>query len=128
MNIKWEGRNGSYDCPSKVLCFLDLRNLNITHTERGDYLKNSLYAIVHSTETFGVNNKPSSHARKGHRERGGSSIITFWSMEKNYWMIPVSSFNSLCFIIANYRDKDMSSETGYVMEIKSKLDWAICHM
>ena len=111
-----------------IVCFLDLRNPNIKHSERGDDLKNSLYAIVHSTETFGVNNKPSSHARKVHRERGGSSIITFLSMEKNYWMIPVSSFNSLCFVIADYRDKDILSKTGYVMEIKAKLDWATCHM
>ena len=126
VSIKWQsGINSHYQCPAKVYMFIDLTDSKIIRNEE---LKNQMYAVVHSTLTCGRNNKPHSTAINTWKSRGKSSLVTFWTMETQFRLVPVSSFNAVSFVVQDYKDKEMTEESSFVYEILPRGDWANCHL
>ena len=122
VNLMW----GEYICPAKVLMYVDLRTCRL---KAGGDLEPGLYAIVHSTFTDPRNhNKPHQHALKVWRDRGKSGLFKFWTMEKVFRLVGVNTFSSVCYVVPDFKDKDMTISTDFVIEVKPKDEWKDLHM
>ena len=126
-NVKWEGLNENYICPSKILMWLDCRNVNFKREGQPGSLAKGIYAVVQSTHTDEKTNKPLKDARNVHKARGGSRIVRYWTMENVFRLVHVSCIVSVAFVVQDCIDADMTVPTKFVMEILPKKKWAELH-
>ena len=137
INVIWNGdsrknsKHRFYVCPAKVLMFLDLstskfkRDINDESNDIPSTI--DLFAVIHSTATKSCPYVPTDEAQKIHSLRGKPRIATYWTLEKEYHLVKVTSIDSLAFVIQDYKDQDMLDHTEYVIEIKPKSSWASVH-
>ena len=126
-NVKWKGVKEDYICPSKILMWLDCRNVNFKRDDQTGSFGRGIYAVVHSTHTEPKTNKPSKEARNIHKSRGSSKLVRYWTMETVFRLVHVSCIVSVAFVVQDCVDAEMNVPTSFVMEILPKKKWAELH-
>ena len=126
-NIKWCANTGTeetYVCPAKIEMLIDLTK-NTFHNNSD--LSNELYAIIRSVQTTSGRHEPVNVAKQKWRDRGSSKLIKYWTIEDTYWLVPVSTFSSVSFMVPDYSDKNMSVRTNFIMEVLKYDSWEDVH-
>ena len=110
----------SYNAVAKICMFIDLRKANLRENSS---FKKELYVLIHSVEMNNENTGPVVKAVEEWQRRGSPKLAKFWTKEKGYHIIPVTQIHSPAFVLQDYSDPEMITETEYLIEVEPFEDW-----
>ena len=108
-------------CPAKVYMMFEVKD------HPSPYIRDGIWAIVHSTAVGRNHDRPTLDAVKVWKEREQSHIFSYWEMEQQCECIPVASIVGTAFLYQDYDDEDMANETKLVIQVRDPHEWHNIH-
>ena len=82
-----------------------------------------IYLVVHSTKYDLKKKGPTKDAIKAWQRRDCPAYVKLWSMESTMRVIHVNTISGPAYVIPDFKDEDMSQETGFVIDVCSMDEW-----